>query len=1022
MGKVSIYTLPAEVLVEVFGYLDTHTLETVASISRYLDDIINNDYIWRILFIKKLIKDDDLIALDALPGKRKSLKHQTTMNTDNIVERNSRIITSFPSLSLSWHWKTEFMVRFTYIKKLMNINKNKKVSNPKDLKKSHFRKLNPYLLTTVYKVHSNYLIDDLVCDFGSDKLILYSHKTHNLNFLSLKQGKKIYQVDSHISRDVLAEHSLNQVHYATVEKITKNLIMIGNSNGLIFMKLFTNDFALSSPSNSKFFNKHTWSDEHVPSVDHQRLAQKKLFISSIVLNPLLNSSVGSFGKGSLDVLSGDLLGQVYGWNYITKAVLFKIDINESLNDQDIQNLDRNIRFPVLKIATNFKEFVVVESINQNFFIIKFDGAHFTSHSIKHIRLDQEVTQNAMILHEIFNANSVHLVNEINPVFLGKIVNPRSLSAKSYMEVDYANEKIVYSWKNKINLLDFDGYKSAVVNTSLKDDPVDPQSAEEYVMQTKIINNLSTRRSDGNKLAGNDSSLHVALFSSGKVVVHATANSDQENKNVVVFKVIPSFLSDLCDGDPYSLYHLHPILKFDCNSGVLLLCSYNGWMAIVNILNGCILKIIEHQIPKTLTNTTPYNIEFHRQQAMDPGAINVAPSRDPVVATNNFTLVPVTAVELAPVPAFSAEGSDEGYSLPPILLRGLIVLDNIVQYFHISFENSLFVRNTLGLTEEELLLSKQLKKKQTKQSSRLQTWEKIRGEMDEFENDNYESVVQGKLFDKYNGVHDLDDEEELMLALAMSESVVKQAASEQDKSLKQALELSKIEEGIMENNDDDEEEEEEEEFDDDLRRALELSALESKGPQNDDDEMEFSITLDGEDEMDDDLRMALELSALESQKQGSNNNNNNHSNSNSNGTSGDLADDMDEDLRKALELSALESQAPQYNGGSGIQFRRASGQGLDTTREEEDEFFGLSKEKFKFFDNDDLENGEQDDGDDDDDGDDKGKQTIDKGKSANGDDDDLLDEDMKLAIKLSKLEYQGLKSVHESNVGSSSSMF
>lgn len=1003
MERSSIYLLPPELLILIFGHLDTYTLQTVASLNPYFNDIINNDHIWKVIFIKRLVSGENAIDVNILPGKRKLAKHHLSINDQNVVEKNNRIITAFPSMSNSYYWKTEFLVRFTYLKKILNINKNKKINNAK-LQKKDFTKLNPYLLTSVYKVHSNYLIDDIVTDFYNDKLILFSKRTHNLNFLSLKQGKKNYQVDSHISHTLLLEHSATQQNIITAQKLCKNFIMLGNTNGLIFFKQFNNDFAFANSLSEKFFGRHTIIDQesfHLQPQLAQMLITRKLFISSIALHPMFDANVNQFSKTSLDLISGDLNGQVFGWNYITKQPLFQLNINQHLNIQEFNSFDPNLQFPVLKIQSNFKSTIVIESINMNLFVIQlksdldYSKANYT---VKHVSIPVDHPDETTTLHaKLFNNSEDHLATDMFTQYLIDLVTSKLILTRTFLDVDYASEKIIFSQKNKIEVLSFDGYKRTTVNTLLPSEideqknqqqPLyltqqdqDPNLRIERVIQTKIINNhdAASRKLNGSFHAGNNSPLHIALFSSGKVVIHSTtrhnSNDTHQNNssnNPLVFKVIPAFIQEIFDTYPNAANQIYPLNRFDCNNSVLLLTSYNGWMAIVNILNGTILKIIENKIPKTLVNSPIYNrIIEHRYE------IENAAGEPQVVSTSvSLSLAPTTAIKLAEVAPMqhsnqnkdsnskqfknidtildsdddaeqsaredkkNNEQNSNAYFLPAVLLNGVVVLNNIVQYFQISFENSLFLKNTAGLTEEALLASKQLKKKNLKQLANLELARNIQAEMTEFEYDNYQHSLKEKILDKYNGATDLNDDEELMLALALSQSLNESATN----LAGDVVDVENAGELHEENGDDDEE----------LRKALELSRIDADTHQERLQSLEEGIYQEEEQ-----LRKVIELSKQTVHP----------TDANLNSDSNEEEDD-EVRIRKALQVNNASSSSNVAHS-----FENIGDFGHKSFEEQSDEDDGSEKDRGK------------------------GKELI----SQTNQNQQNLDEDLRLAIELSKAE-------------------
>lgn len=702
-SKVSILDLPLEILVEIFGYVGPATLKTVASLGPYFEYILNLDLVWRVLFIKYLSSVSS-IDLDCVPGKRKQARDANV----NIVDTNKRICLKFPSLSHSSLWKTELRIRKGFLSKISE--------RPKKLGASHtkksYQRQTPYLLTSVYGVHSNSLMDEVDCDFHNDRLIAFSRSLKLLTFMSLRKGTGLFQIDSYIAQSLVEQHMANLPHRPTVLLLARNFLFIGNSVGVMFLKNFTNEyFSMDNTSNQKYFNRHNVVDLEIfqnASPEVKKLLLKRLYISCIVM------SNRSFVRDSLDLISGDLLGQVYGWNFHGRKRLFRFNVNDILQESDII-------YPVLKIVSDFKSTIVVESLIGNFFVIEFDP-EFKSHKITHIKLFENSQEEKTQAFECFSLNTSE---RIDHSIFERIVHSDNDLSRTFLDVDFTYENIYYARNEKIYTFDFLGERIDSVDSSLDSDLDRPDP----IRQTKLV-------SGGDRTAaGEDASLHFVLYNSGKVVIHSAGEKP------VVFKMIPYFLQ-LQYIEPWN-YGVPPITKFDANSAVLLLCSYNGWMAVLNPLNGNVLKIIDIQIPNTIRVPQRYS----------PDGVT--------------HIIPTTAAKLDSLTRMDA--SKEDY-LPLILLRGFIVLDYIVQYFQISFENNLNVKSE-ALTEEAFLArkAKRNRKKNLRKEARDEVNELMNDQLELYEIEGWKNNVRELLLEKYNGSTDMTEEEELMLALALSES-------------------------------------------------------------------------------------------------------------------------------------------------------------------------------------------------------------------------------------------------------------
>lgn len=868
INKITIYSLPIEVLIQIFGYLETATLQSVASISPYFNNIINDDNIWRVLFIKKLHHIEDTVDVNTLPGKRKYANNQLSINNENLIKKNDKVLTYFPSLSNSFLWKTEFFIRFAYLRKFLNINKNnKKSSSLKDL-----HKLNPHFVTSAYKIQSNYLIDDFHAEYYNDKLLTYSSTTHNLNMLGLKQGKHAVQVSSFIDSKIFEdspelpsiEHPINNLNYfPTVEKLCKNLLMIGTSSGHIFIKKLNNNeiplniiYSESKLVTDLYFNKHEVINNYTTEdANIAKLIKKKLLISCADYNPSLNINQKDPNSRSLDFITGDLLGQIYLWNFHAKNELLRLDVNSLISHEQLA-LNPEVRLPILKIQSDYKKYIVIQSINDHYVLILFDSNYkiVETKVLKIIPERESSRSDIMLLWELFNNTSTHLVNELTPnFFISKIINPPQVHKKSFMEVDYTNGRIFATFHSKIVILNFDGYNQEILETRFENEKY-MNSLTEFVIQTKIINNM--QKIDGNltsryHAAGGNCPLFIALYSSGKIVIYSptssgnskTSNGESSSSsvNTVIFKVIPSFLSKLVANknvdDLYASYGILPILKIDSNNAILMLTSYNGWVAFVNILNGNILKVFEDKIPRGLLNL----------QTLLPYRVSVDIESEGNHIRNTAVLVPVTALKLFQYPVFTRAADTQdlaNYNWKSILLNGVIIFDNIVVYFQVSFENSVLMKNTLQLSEEVLQLQKQSRKvKNPKQVVQAEIMRNIKDQVEEFNYNREQMKLLDKVTEKFNGVEIDENDEELMLAIALSnsitESVPKNSNIEENhdniKEFQDVIERSKIEafqhQKFLEN-------------EKEIQKALELSKLDdrryilSNGDDGDEDEDVF----------------------------------------------------------------------------------------------------------------------------------------------------------------------------------------
>ena len=163
-----------------------------------------------------------------------------------------------------------------------------------------------------------------------------------------------------------------------------------------------------------------------------------------------------------------------------------------------------------------------------------------------------------------------------------------------------------------------------------------------------------------------------------------------------------------------------------------------------------------------------------------------------------SLVPITSIQLNP---------------NQIDNNGIIICGDAVQYFEFGE-----IKQPPGKSSSSQRRGQQQQQqlqKSLNNRGKSESVKKIRDGLEDYDEEIYRQLHTDKLLDKYNGNKYEDEEEELMMALALSESM---------NNSRDASEIS-INESLLTPDDKSQLEEDEQEMDEELRRALELSLIE-----------------------------------------------------------------------------------------------------------------------------------------------------------------------------------------------------
>ncbi|ODV63214.1 F-box protein ASCRUDRAFT_68970 [Ascoidea rubescens DSM 1968] len=831
--SLCIYDLPIDIIIQILSLLDPDTLDTIGLIDSFFNDLVINNRIWFNMFkynfsIRNSLLNQKIynISQKIPANNKKKLLLQNELN-QNLIDSNYKILFRFPSLSNSVYWKFEYLIRNQFINEFLkkkNFKKNNKLS--KSSKKFLLNK-SPNLLVSSYKINNNDNIDNIYCDFNNDILHLFSSRSYNLNTLTLRQGKSNYlqncllrninnntinynhnniinnnidDIDNDLNENENENENENDnenenENLITCFKMSKNYLLICNYYGRIYLK---NYYKLNE-RNLNFSYKN---------FDYFKLCEhlNKIPITSVKINQLskfnykksknLINNNNTYNESKfIDFISGDYLGNVYLWGINelkNNRILLKFNINDKLdfntmineyndNHKDKEKQKKKQKFyPILKIESNFKRYVIIESINLCLFLIELiptnytaENGNFYDYSIRMINkeeLDLKINPNVIKLNyddinNDNNDNNDNIDNNYTYSSVLKLVRGKEKKLQTFLKVDYNARKIIYCFEDNILIKHFSKEKkSYFMDCKLKDDDL---SVKEYIIQVKIINNYDNGYENG-KIAGENSGLIGILFNTGKILISGINNdhynyhyNDQNNNNnnndnndesedPLIIKVYPNYLND--NSRFNNDIKLIPITRIDFNKLILVASSYNGNFLIINILNGEILKEINNKIDRKLLNDN-FNNEVNN--GINNGI------EDSLIAT--------TCIKLNEF-KFSINEEDKENE-KKYLINGIIVLNNIVEYFQISFNNSFnnlsnFSKNNLNKKNG---VGKKLNQRRINNFNEFEQLE----EMKEYHHDEMKKRELVNKIYKMNGIgHDeeLDENEQLRLAIAMSESL------------------------------------------------------------------------------------------------------------------------------------------------------------------------------------------------------------------------------------------------------------
>ncbi|CAK9438412.1 uncharacterized protein LODBEIA_P26360 [Lodderomyces beijingensis] len=351
--------------------------------------------------------------------------------------------------------------------------------------------------------------------------------------------------------------------------------------------------------------------------------------------------------------------------------------------------------------------------------------------------------------------------------------------KNKLDVDFGGKKIILSYKSTIRVYDFEGPGVRKLDLADGVEVIDSQ------FQTCSKNKLYSLNT--NRCVGHDGLLYGSMLSDSSIIVWNVR--DDSNSSILPqlrlhpemnYKKISAGINHVI-----SRNDLMSITAFALNGSVLAVSGYNGLTNIYDVFTGKFLREASIKFPKRLDHM-------------------------------NHTLCTTTFVKLNPNAAESS---------------GVIACGDTIQYFQFGELQAKSRRNSAsGKKPKQVNLGVHGKNEHKK---------KIRDGYDEYQRQLYNEHKVNEMFDRYNGTHYDNEEEEYKIALAMSANL-----------------HSNDNDGIGIGNEDE-----------DLKMALEISKLDTSGQSEDVSEQSTMLTSlnsdeNGNDDVDEELRAILELSLRE----------------------------------------------------------------------------------------------------------------------------------------------------------------
>ncbi|KAI3406384.2 hypothetical protein KGF56_000865 [Candida oxycetoniae] len=559
-------------------------------------------------------------------------------------------------------------------------------------------------------------------------------------------------------------------------------------------------------------NEHKFNDETMCDFKMKKICIFDKRSGNICSGNLINGRNQSFIPGGYDM---DVLCYSMNWNYL---VLGKSNGDIVLKNLATSTTSYSHRVSLIKFQVSSEgdttegfELSPILSILINDFVDK-TGAHtdvisgsyngtlqaWNIHGKKknEAKLDGTILNIKSDFSKYIVVNTVysvyvldfHTLAVINRVEIGfSIINDEEeerehlVNLKNELDVDFAGRNIILSHKSTVQVFRFEGSGTKTLKLSNGVRIVCSQFQE--CLRNKLI------YSNNFNIIGHDGLLYGHLLSDSSIIVWNVRDHTGFSSITPQMRIYPEMnyrkISASID-NVIMRNDLMSVTSFALNGCVLAVSGYNGVTNIYDVFTGKLIREAGVKFPKRFSH-------FHN------------------------TLQKTDFIKLNPNQLES---------------NGVIVCGDTVQYF--QFGDLVEQRQSKNLT-----VGKKPKHLNLGTHSKNESKKKIRDGIDEYNRQIYKECKTDELFDKYNGTSFDNEEEEMRVALAMSESENLQSnksssiqfetnndgdVDDLDENLQIALQLSKIE--ANENEINCERQKEPSSLDDeDLRAAIERSLIE-----------------------------------------------------------------------------------------------------------------------------------------------------------------------------------------------------
>lgn len=518
-------------------------------------------------------------------------------------------------------------------------------------------------------------------------------------------------------------------------------------------------------------NEYGFVDKILTNFDTDKLLTFSKFNGNISISNLENGKSQTFIPGNYNftqisaylmnwnyLLVGRHTGELYLKNLITStsSSATRLSLIKLIGDQESSSSNPVLATAMNSLADKHKERIdiISSSLNGDVRFWNISGKN-----LRTIRFEDAIFSVKSDFRRFVagvSANSIHIIDFRTQEVLQQIEHGLSIP------IDEANNVFVdFDFGDESVILSY--YSIIRVfnfkdteNVKVRELPL-PEGVvvEKSVMQMIPEHRTSTRDS---KIVGFDGIFMASILSNDTVIVWNPRDEAPQVKIQCVIDPVFNKYSPVIGED------MPRITAVALNGSVIVVGGYNGFCNVYNVFTGDYIKECSIKYPKKFTH----------------------------LYTN---VLPITDIQL---------------NRDPKSTSGVIVVADVVQYFQFG-EKDKASASAPGVTKKKLNIGPLSSNKQI-------SYQHIKDQMDDYDIEEDTKRKKEQLVDKYNGTKFEDEDEEMSIALAMSESYRAphtSTANDEEESLRLAIELSQ-QEALAPQEPESEEEQ--------LKRILELSLM------------------------------------------------------------------------------------------------------------------------------------------------------------------------------------------------------